>query len=70
MSAELRQQLVDIAMEPDGHYRKARNDLAAAEQAVTVLTLQLAEAGSRLALAKAHVRHLRNEFTLRYGEHP
>jgi hypothetical protein len=67
MSTDLRSTLVDIAMEPDTNYRRKRNELAAAELAVSVIEQ---EYRSRLALAKAHLRHLQNEFTLLYGAHP
>lgn len=67
MNAELRDQLVDIAMGPDPEYQRKRLELVSAEQAVTEMRRQRKHYELQERIAEQRLRSIRNEFETRYG---
>lgn len=66
----VREQLIDIAMEPDNARRRLRSEIADATGTVSALEQEISRLTTRLALAKRHARQLGDEYALRYGAYP
>lgn len=77
MEGGLRQQLIDIAMEPSRGRERDRLAIADATSTVRALEQELADSElrvsrlkRRVALARAHSRQLNDEYALKHGSYP
>ena len=70
MNSQLVEQLIDIAMEPDRARQRLRSEIADATGTVSALEQEISRLTTRLVLAKAHARHLNDEYALQFGAYP